>query len=449
MADEAMGQEWHPARLIPTVGIRGQEEQEKRATSSLLAVMRAVPEFGHALLKDLGAPKGRISTYAEVRLKDADGNVSIPDGAIVVERGKNRWCCLVEVKTGSADLAAEQVTRYLDRAREHGFDAVVTISNQITRAVDHSPVPVDGRKLKRVSLRHLSWWQIITEAVVQHQFRGVSDPDQAWILGELIAYLDHEASGASGFEDMGANWVKVRDGARQGTLRPTDKEVGSVAERWDQFGQYLALGLSQDLGRDVGMVRPRKETHEQRIDALVRSLGDSGVLETSVRVPDTIAPLHIAADLRARQVHTSVSIDAPRDGRPSARINWLLRQLKEAPEDLRIEVRFAGVRETSSLLLGEAREYPQRLLCASEPKREPRGFTLTLTRPLGLKRGKGRGSFVHDTRAQAFEFYRELVQNLKAWQAKAPQLRDEVDDDVEVPRVEEGAATPPPVAVGD
>jgi hypothetical protein len=60
MGQDAVEQEWHPARLIPTVGIRGQEEQEKRATSSLLAVMRAVPDFGHALLKGLGAPKGRI-----------------------------------------------------------------------------------------------------------------------------------------------------------------------------------------------------------------------------------------------------------------------------------------------------------------------------------------------------------------------------------------------------
>lgn len=63
----------HPARLIPTVGIRGQEEQEKRATSSLLAVMQAVPEFGCALLKPLGAPKGSISTFAEVQLKTSRG----------------------------------------------------------------------------------------------------------------------------------------------------------------------------------------------------------------------------------------------------------------------------------------------------------------------------------------------------------------------------------------
>ncbi len=50
--------DWHPARLIPTAGIRGQEEQERRATSSLLAVMYAVPEFGRAVLSELGAPRG-------------------------------------------------------------------------------------------------------------------------------------------------------------------------------------------------------------------------------------------------------------------------------------------------------------------------------------------------------------------------------------------------------
>ena len=92
---------WSLARLIPVVGIKGQEEQEKRATSSLLAVMGAVPEFGRALLESLGAPRGRITTYAEVQLRDGDGKVSIPDGVIVAERGQRRWRALVEVKTGS------------------------------------------------------------------------------------------------------------------------------------------------------------------------------------------------------------------------------------------------------------------------------------------------------------------------------------------------------------
>ncbi len=265
---------WHPARLIPTVGIRGQEEQERRATSSLLAVAQAVPEFGHALFGPLGAPKGRIRTFTEVQFKDLDGKTCIPDGAVVVERGTKRFTLLVEVKTGDAELQPDQVSRYLDIARANGFDGVLTISNVITAQPTDSPVRVDGRKLRTTRLLHLPWWRVITEAVVQHRFRGISDPDQAWILGELIAYLDHEASGASGFTDMGSSWVAVRDAGHDGTLRVADSEPREVCERWDQFMEYLALGLAQDLGADVSVVRPRRQSAEQRVQGLVRVLAD-------------------------------------------------------------------------------------------------------------------------------------------------------------------------------
>src|SRR3989337_1266341 len=85
---------WRRARLIPTTGIGGQDEQEQRATSSLLAVMGAVPQFGRAILQPLGAPSGKIQTYTEIRFVDDDAKLSIPDGAIVVSRGKTRWVCL-------------------------------------------------------------------------------------------------------------------------------------------------------------------------------------------------------------------------------------------------------------------------------------------------------------------------------------------------------------------
>jgi hypothetical protein len=436
---------WQLARLIPVAGIRGQEEQERRATSALLAVMGAVPEFGQALISGLGAPKGRISTFAEIQLKDGDGKLSIPDGAIVVERGKTRWSALVEVKTGSAALETEQVSRYLDMARDHVFDAVITISNQITAQPTDSPLTVDKRKLKKVGFYHLSWWRIITEAVLQHRFRGVADPDQAWILGELIAYLDHENSGASGFQDMGESWVRVRDGARQGTLRAADKEVRATAERWEQFVDYLALGLSQDLGRDVEPVRSRKQSLPERLDAIVGDVATTGFLAGAVRVPDAVAPVALLADLKARQLTTSVIVEAPRESRPPARINWMLKQLASAPPSLRITVAFANTRETTSLLLGEATEYPQRLLCATDAKREPRTFELAVTRPLGLKGGKGQGSFVRETRRQVIDFYREIVQNLKPWQPKAPKLPDAPAEVSETPQ----SAPPPFVAVDE
>jgi hypothetical protein len=385
--------------------------------------MHAVPEFGHALLKELGAPKSpTIETFAEVRFKDATGKTVIPDGAVVCRRGSKVWTALVEVKTAGAALRPEQVNAYLDIAREQGFDGVLTISNQITASHTESPVAVDGRKLRRTGLWHLSWWRVLTEAIVQHRFRGISDPDQAWILGELIAYLDSSASGAGGFQDMGDKWVGVRNAAREGTLRANDPEAGAVAARWEEFTQYLCLGLSQDLGRSVVALRPRNQSIGARVDLSVKELVAEGTLTSTLRVPDAIGDITIRADLRARRTLTGVTIDAPREGRARGRIGWLLRQLSEAPDDLRIEAAFPNARQTTSELLATVREDPAKLLYPSDPKREPKAFIVTLGRPMGQKRGKAEGSFVRETRAQTIDFYRDIVQGMKPWQAKAPRL---------------------------
>lgn len=422
--NETTSDSWMPARLIPVAGIQGQEEQEIRGASSLLAVMRAVDEFGRNILKEIGAPAGRISTFTEVPLKTQDGKTLRPDGAIVVERGKTSWRCLVEVKTDNVPLKAEQVNAYLDLAREHGFDSLVTISNQITAGPEDVPVEVDGRKLRSVKLMHLSWWRILTEAVLQHQHRGIKDPDQAWILNELIVYLEHEKSGAVGFEDMGKQWVSVRNAARDGTLRPTDGGIQDVVDRWEQFMEYLCLSLSQDLGVQVVSAQSRSRDGRAWTDTLLKSLCDDGKLMGSFRVPDAIGPIDVEADLRARQTRTSVKVTAPKDGRPQTRINWMLRQLKKAPGDLRIETHFARTKETTAALLSEAREDAKTLLSPSDPKREARAFTLSLARPLGTKRGRGERSFVLETRRQVVSFYGDLVEDLKAWQAKAPKLPD-------------------------
>jgi hypothetical protein len=411
-----------PARLIPVAGIRGQDEQEIRAASSLLAVMKAVDEFGRGLLKEIGAPAGRITTFTEVPLEAPDGKVCRPDGVIAVERGKTSWKCLVEVKTGNVPLGSGQISTYLDLAREHGFQAVLTISNQISGSPVDVPVTVDRRKLRRVELRHLSWWRILTEAIIQHQHRGVRDPDQAWILGELIAYLEHEKSGAVGFEDMGQNWVPVRNSARDGTLRPGDERVRDVVDRWEQFVEYLCLGLSQDLGVQVLSAQSRSRDGQTWTDELLKRLESEGILSSSFKVPGAVGPIEVEADLRARLTRVSVKVSAPKEGRPSTRINWMLRQLRKAPDDLRIEVRFARAKESTALLLRDVREDAKELLAPSDPKREPKGFTLSLARPLGTKRGKGERSFVLETRRQVVSFYGDLVEGLSDWRPKAPKL---------------------------
>ena len=132
-------------------GIRGQEEQEIRCR--LISARRDGSRrrvWSRGLLRDVGAPAGRISTFTEVPLQSSEGKSLRPDGVITVERGKTAWKCLVEVKTGNADLKVDQVSSYLDMARDHGFDAVLTISNQISSGPRDAPVTVDRRKLAPV-----------------------------------------------------------------------------------------------------------------------------------------------------------------------------------------------------------------------------------------------------------------------------------------------------------
>ena len=72
-------QSWHEARLIPTSGINGADEQERRATSALLAVLSAVKELNWALLKPLGAPAGAVECFIEVPFLLGEKKV-YPDG---------------------------------------------------------------------------------------------------------------------------------------------------------------------------------------------------------------------------------------------------------------------------------------------------------------------------------------------------------------------------------
>lgn len=413
---------WQAARLIPTSGINGQDEAERRATSALLAVLHAVREFRQALLKPLGAPAGNLECFIEVPFTLSDARTAFPDGLLHVTRGKTSWTALLEVKTGSAQLQRDQVENYLDVAREEGFDSVVTISNQLAPAPGVHPVRVDRRKLRKVTLHHLSWAEVVTAAVQTRVHRGVDDPDQAWILGELIRYLEHPRSGALDFDDMGPNWVAVRDATVAGTIRTTDKGIDEVASRWDQLLRFGALRLGRELGADVQVVVPRKELADPaaRLARFVNELVATATLSGVFRIPDAAGDIEVCCDLRAGTVSVSLEIGAPQEGRPPTRVNWLVRQLSDAPGQLRIDGLLAGTRASTSELLSALRDDPTALV--DPQRRDFRSFRITATSQLGTKRGTGRGAFIDSVLAAVDGFYEGIVQNLRLWTAKAPKL---------------------------
>ena len=273
---------------------------------------------------------------------------------------------------------------------------------------------------------------------MQKEFRGVADPDQAWILGELIRYLEHRKSGALEFDDMGEAWVGVRDQVAAGTLRATDKGIAEVVARFDALLRFASLQLGRQLGTEVVPVLSRKETADPavRAQALTASLCQTGELSGAIRIPDTAGHLVVTADLRASKVTCHVDVDAPREGRPTTRVNWLVRQLKNAPDVSPAR----GVRRTCPRLLGRrapldsARE-------PSQPRRstrakELRAFRVATTGTLGTKRGRGRGIFIDSVLTAVDGFYGDVLGSLRAWSAAPPKLRPahpeppEVDESV-------------------
>ena len=366
--------EAQPARLIPVTGVSGNKEAEGRATSALLAVLTIVRPLSKALLAPLGATRvdrATVEAFTEVAFDTPDGRTVRPDGLVRVSFGRmSRFEALIEVKTGDAKLEAEQINAYVEIARLNNYDCVITISNEI--APSPGVHPTDGLRLRsnsKVQVHHMSWTMILAEAVKQHTHRGVEDPEQAWILNELIRYLEHPNSGALAFSDMGANWTAVRDGAREGTLDRRDSAVVEVCQRWDQLLRYAALKLGAKIGSEVQEVIPRahRDDARQRNRAFVESLCDVGTLAGTLRVPDTIADITVTADLRARLVATSVVFDAPRDRGARARVTWLTRQLRDSEGSLIIETYARGAtspcRRDSGAVAprsqGRARRFPE------------------------------------------------------------------------------------------
>jgi hypothetical protein len=134
---------------------------------------------------------------------------------------------------------------------------VLSISNHYVTSSTEYPIEIDRRKLKRVGRHHLSWIDVLTEAVVQKEHRGVSDPDQAYIFGELIRYVSDPRSGVVTFDSMGPPWTSVREGAREGRLRRSDKDVGDITARWDDLVRYLGLDLHKTSGKRCDTAFPR------------------------------------------------------------------------------------------------------------------------------------------------------------------------------------------------
>lgn len=402
---------WRPARLFPVPTLKSDREREVRATSVLLSVMTQVPEFGRRLTAAFGGPAGRMQTFTEVSLPHGD-TPKRPDGVIRVERAGKLWTALVETKTNGNGLKSEQVQNYMDIAARRGYEAVITLSNDV--ALEGSPlvdVKTDGRRKHKVALWHLSWAEVAHQAHMLIRHEGVGNAAHAWLLQELLHYLQHENSGCHGFQNMGPAWVPVRRGIDTETLSLGDPRAVEVIESWERLIRQVCLRLGGELGQKALPVQraQRGTTARSRRTALAEQLCEDGRLTAELRVDGSPGAITITADLRTGKLRTSVEIPVPEGAYPLTSAKRLMRQLAEAPADLHVETLVEGHSGPRGTL-ERLRPEPGDML----PKDGSRiaGFRLSLFKGMGGSRGNAESGFIRSVDDAVDRFHAHVVAHL-------------------------------------
>ncbi|MGQ4448228.1 TerD family protein [Streptomyces griseus] len=409
----ADNESWRSARLFPVSALKSDRERETRATSVVLSVMAQVPEFGRRLTAGFGAPAGRMETYTEVTLPHGE-SPRRPDGVVRVERAGKLWTALVETKTNGNALKPDQVQAYMDIAARRGYEAVITLSNDV--ALEGSPlvdVRIDRRRKHKVALWHLSWAEVVHQAQMLIRHEGVGNAAHAWLLQELLLYLQHENSGCHGFQNMGAAWVPVRRGIDDETLCQGDARALEVIENWERLVRQVCLRLGGELGQKVLPVQRARRGSDPgaRRAELADHLCEQGRLNAEIRIEGTPGVLAITADLTAK-LRTSIEVPAEETGYPLTRAKRLVRRLAEAPADLHIETLVDGQGPGPRGTLERLRPEPADLL----PKdgAQITGFRLSLFKGMGNGRGSAETGFIRSVDEAVDRFHAQVVAHVEA-----------------------------------
>ena len=422
------------ARLIPVVA---DTSKEGRAASIFMATLTAVPAFAASMLNTVGQRVGSramIEAYTEVVFKGGPRDAkSRPDGLLMLKTGRNSWTALVEAKIGKAELDSEQIQTYIQLARTHGVDAVVTLSNQFTALPTHHPVRLAKSDQRGVALYHWSWMFVLTQAMLLLNDTDNVPRDQAYILGEMVRYFRHDSTGVSSFDRMNVEWPDlislIKSGAHPGK---TSDVVQNTVAGWHQETRDVCLLLSRRLGHEVALKLPRAHKNDpiQRIKDDCESLVNTESLTATVDIPNAAAPIEIEASLVRRTISCCMRLSAPQDKKSSkARINWLVRQLAKCDyPDVILRAGWPGRAPPTQCTLAEAREDAQSLIGENQHM-TVHSMDVVVVWDLAGKFAS-RKKFVEELEDLVPLFYEKIGQHLQAWVPAPPKIEqtDPIDE---------------------
>jgi hypothetical protein len=417
------------ARLIPSIS---DSKKEEKATSITLAAFMAVPEFASKVLAGIGVSVGKrtkIDCYTEVVFKDVGkDDARRPDGLIVVRTGSKVWSALIESKIGRSELDKNQIDSYLTLAKQLKIDALITFSNQFSPSPSHHPVSVSASKTRSVGLFHFSWLSLKSTAAILVNEKGITDPDQAYIMSEVVRYLDSDGSGVERFSRMPQSWKDLSTAIQNGaTIGKNSQMVVESVASWHQLLRQLALDLSMAIGDsvEINLTRENFRDPESLLNNEATSLVATGCLDTELKIPDAAGKIHVVADVARKVVFIAMKLDAPKDTkRATASINWLLRQLKNKEvRNLSIRAYWPRRMGTTIEAIELVRENPA-ILIPEGSSAMPTALEVCRVIDLGA-RFKGARTFVEDISDVIPSFYRDAGQELTNWIPKAPPIKPE------------------------
>ncbi len=415
------------ARLFPVLSTTS---KEGRTTAILLACMARINELSRELLASAGQRVGtrsKIECYTEVVPASASADTrERPDGLIVLRAGKREWKAFVEAKIGKSELDVNQIERYRNMARDNGIDCVITISNQFATAPTEHPLEAVRKSRSRIPVIHWSWMHVLTTADLLISRQSIASHDQLVLLNEFRRFLAHESAGVRGFDRMPREWTELnRLISAGGEVSANSHEAAKVLNAWHQETRDLSLALSRLTETQVTQRLPRSHKRDvaRRQKDELADLRENRQLSVSLEIPDAAAPLDVVVDLARRCIDVGMTLGAPEDRKSGkARVNWLLRQIRQDDvTDLYVRVSWRRRSTSTQHSVSDLREDPG-IVNDGTQHLEARAFHLFESKRLG-SRFTQQSNFIADLEQVVPAFYGRYGAELVAWQRPAPTIR--------------------------
>ncbi|NOX95539.1 MAG: hypothetical protein GXP04_10745 [Alphaproteobacteria bacterium] len=429
-----------PARLFPVVT---EACKEQKTLSIILATMISVRPFAERVLAPLSIKLGKrssVNCFTEVTLEnEVKGLKDRPDALIVVDSGKKSWSALIEAKVGKNVVEPDQLSRYIELAKLNNVDALITISNELTPAPDINPTQLPRALPKSVQLFHLSWASLLTTAFLLATSK--EDPydndDEAFLISELIRYLEHANSGLLPLAQMNKDWPKIISDVQAGhPLSSKSKEVTEMITTWLQEARDVALIMTRRLKESVSIVTSRSNLNNPSAwgDADAKSFVNEKLLRFELDVPNAVSKICVEADFLRRAIRVSMKLGAPTDkASNSARLNWLLRQLSKGDKE-KIIVRCItrGKGQNFGAMATEIEPKSDEIKALSEIV----SFQVEMSVDLGA-RFNSRKKFIESLEEIVPEFYQNVGQHLQPFVPSPPKLKEKSEDIMQAHQNEE------------